>query len=115
MKRLATAALLIAGFAAIVPAASAADPCLRTRSIDGFIEATTSSIVLTQGQKRWKADMEGACTDLENARGVTATARGACLKKADKIQYTDTMGATRTCRIATLTYQTQESAAEGAK
>jgi len=112
MKRLAIAALLTAGFAAIVPAASAADtPCLRTRGIDGFIENTDSSVVLTQGQRRWKADMAGSCADLGKAMSVSAVSRGACLKAGDKITYEASFGGMRTCRIGTLTYVTPEAAA----
>ncbi|BCW87252.1 hypothetical protein sos41_03810 [Alphaproteobacteria bacterium SO-S41] len=111
MKRLATAALLIAGFAAIVPAASAADaPCLRTRGIDGFIENTDTSVVLTQGARHWKAETAGSCIDLGKARSVAAVSRGACLKAGDKINYEASFGGIRTCKIGSLTYVTPDAA-----
>ena len=119
MTRLSTLMLgagLAAGLGALAPAALAADPCLRTRSIDGFIEATTSSIVMTHGQGRWKADMAGACTDLDKARSLAAVSRGACLKSGDKVDYRDTLGGQRSCRIATLTFQAPGTASsDGAK
>ena len=111
MSRLATAALLIAGLAAIAPAASAADaPCLRTKAIDGFVEATDSSVVLTQGKRQWKAEMAGTCAELAQARAVTAVSRGAFLKAGDKVNYKPAVGGMRACRIGTLTYLTPDAA-----
>jgi len=101
-------------FAALITPALAdtnGNPCLRSSLVDGYTNATDDSIVLTQGNRNWKADFAGKCTGLRFAETVGVKSRTTCVTPGDSIRFREAGGIRQICMISELTYLPKEEKA----
>jgi hypothetical protein len=107
---------ILAAVLALFPAASiAAEPpadapaqtretrCLFADRVDGFKDAKTDSVILTEGSRDFLVTFTARCRGLKWANKVATVARGGtCLTPGDKIVFEETQGFTEHCYIKTI-------------
>lgn len=98
--------IVLAGLMAVLAAgpamAAKGEGCLWADRIDGFRDATSTSIVLTVGGKAWKAETAGTCVGLNWANSVATVAKTSCLSEGDSIRFVDNGNFSRRCMISSI-------------
>lgn len=88
---------------ALIGSAAAEEGCIWAKEIDGFKDATRTSIVLTDGGQEYLAEFQGTCVGIELAEGLAVEAATSCLMEGDKIVFRDASGSPQRCFIQSLT------------
>lgn len=102
---------------ALTPMAAAADDaaktsvddrCLFASRVDGFQEAKRDSVVLTAGQRRWKADFATNCSGLDFAITIGVDSKTTCVTAGDSVVFKETGGFAKRCMISEITFLPKE-------
>ncbi len=98
-----TLSLLIA-VAALAGSAAAekTDRCLRTSLIDGFKNATDSSVVLTARRDDYLVETVGTCIGLREVLGLSVKAATSCLGVGDSLIFNSAGGMSQRCMISSI-------------
>ncbi len=107
------APLLAIGLGAIpvfaaTPPVKDADRCLFSSQVDGYTSPTDDSVVLTSGNRNWRADFATHCTGLRFAEAIGVKSRTTCVTAGDSIRFREAGGTRQSCMIGKLTYMPRE-------
>lgn len=101
---LAVAAMTPLAQAADAPKGTVEERCLFADRVDGFQDAKRDSIVLTMGQRKWRADFANSCSGVNFALSVAVDSKTTCVTAGDTVIFQEAGSFNKRCMINEITY-----------